>query len=449
MNDLETAEAVFAEVAKQINKPLVDYAKNYNEERKRTFNLILDLKSTFDLFKNSSDPEAQKAAMQQYVEINNMLEKSGIVAPWDVYYNDLYEKLSSINFIKKISGYDEQGNATQENFTDEELDTVNEQGVTKRDIIKNVIQKSFGNFPLNPFALKQIIPQINQSIDVSNKETLKKIQELSSKETLTEEEQLKIEELQNSLIDFKIGSIEDTDEARQMIFMFEGELEQLIQDSGKTRDQFLAYKNLSNPDLYKNTFDTYLAPFGVSSINDLSIEQYRQFVDSIINSEQYYDINAKILKSSENITEVLSDNQNKLSNPDLSEEEFVKIKESMSAFFDIVEKEINQNALLANDPIYANLLKQEVKLRKKLESDIESLEPEIFKYDNYALPLLTEFIKQGSVDKEVFLEAEKLFNFEKDKLISDIFGEYEGVTWENFEEIIEGFENFTSEYEEV
>jgi hypothetical protein len=60
---------------------LVDYAKDYSIERKETYKNILDLPATIELFKNAETPQEKQAIMQRFVEINNMLEKFGIVAP--------------------------------------------------------------------------------------------------------------------------------------------------------------------------------------------------------------------------------------------------------------------------------------------------------------------------------------------------------------------------------
>jgi hypothetical protein len=70
----------------------------------------------------------------------------------------------------------------QDDFTEEDLNETFEQGGTRRDLLKDSVQKLFGEFPINPLTVEQVIPIINRDIDAHNKKVLKEIENVKSKE---------------------------------------------------------------------------------------------------------------------------------------------------------------------------------------------------------------------------------------------------------------------------
>jgi len=122
----------------------------------------------------------------------------------------------------------------QDDFTEEDLNETFEQGGTRRDLLKDSVQKLFGEFPINPLTVEQVIPIINRDIDAHNKKVLKEIAKIESKEELTEQDENTILELRNQILTFRLGTFENTREYETEFLKKEGEINAKLQDNGKT-----------------------------------------------------------------------------------------------------------------------------------------------------------------------------------------------------------------------
>ena len=439
---LETADKVYTALEQILNDPISKYAETgYDVVRAESLKQILDLKTTIDLFNTATDPEVKQKALERFVETNNKLQGSGVVAPWTVLHNDIFEQLSDLGLIKKTSyTADADGNliTSEEDFDPDELNFVEEGKGSKKDSIKGIVQAYFKQFPFNPFSAEDAIEKLNINLDSHNKQILQKIAKLESNPDITPEIQQEIEELRSQLYEFRIGSFTSTAEAQQIIKLAKDKLDKVLVDSSLTVEQIQKYKSLiGSEELFKNNFNELLSEFGEDSWKKLDILNLGKFLEKLEALGVMELGLAKVNEISSNVSEAYAEELMKLNPETLTEEEFLKLQEFLTPIIDTLENLLNENNSLLNNKEISDVITELDTITETLNNEIEALKPEILKVHNYALDLLVESLSGGNADKEVFSEAEKLANEEMSKVVSNVFPDAKNFEYKDLEKILE------------
>lgn len=444
--DLDVADRVYVEIEKILNEPIAAYAESgYDIVRKESLKNILDLRTTIEMFNTSTNPEEKTKALERFIEINNMIDSKGTIAPWTVLHNDMYNQLSNLGLIKKVSySKDAEGQtiSTMSDFTPSELEeSVNKTDVKRKDNMQNIIQKFFKQFSLNPLNAEQVIQQLNAQINSHNINVLRQIDTLEQKADKTPEDLEKIESLKESIYDFKIDSFNNTTVIQGLINNATAEFNALLVDKSISQEQFDNYRRLkATSNIYQSDFNQMLEKFNVSDWKNLDKKSLNEFIDSITETGLFSEAMAKLSASSTNAEQIVLENLTKLNSEELTEEEFKNIQEVLEPFINTVINTANEGYALVNNEDYADLQEEWDNINTSLTRNIENAKPEILKLHNYALDLLLEQLSSGNADKEVFLEAEKLVNEEITKLGSIVFPDAKNLSYTTLTNLIQNLQ---------
>lgn len=441
-NDLEMADKVYTNIEQLLNKPISDYAATgYDQVRKETLKTVMDLKSTIHLFNTAQDLKERERVLNHFIDLNNKLEGQGIVAPWNVLHEDMFEQLDKLGLIKKVE-YDTTDpvkiTSSMSQFTKGELDeTMGTTGVTRRDNIKNIVSKYFKQFTLNPLNAESTIEQMNTQMNSHNIAVLKEIKTLELLPNPTEEQLQKIQNLKDSMYDFRIDSILNTDTIKRIATTAQAEINAILEDKKITLEQFNKYLELkSNANLYKKNFATLLEEFEVKSWKDLDRVKLIEFVDKVTELGFLSLAMDKMSSISNNSAEVIGKALTQLSTENLTPENFKEAQDILEPFLNTIENLMNEGYEITNNKDMATIEKEVNKITSEMETHINEVKPDILKIHNYALDLLIKALSSGNADKEVFYEAEKLTNEEIIKVISAVFPKVKNLSYTNFTSFI-------------
>lgn len=434
--DLDVADAAYIELEGMLNGAIADYVESgYDEEHAKTLKNILDLKETIKVFNTTGSETEKKIALERFIKLNNELEGSGknLIAPWTVVHNDIFDQFDNLGLIKKVTyKTDLDGKLTEnvESFTQDELDTVIPgTNITKAEHNKLAITGFFKKFPLNPMNAEGLIDQFNGEIISYNKGISQKIAILEAKPDLTPEEEANLEKLRADLIDIRIDSINNTPVINGLIQSSEDQVRILLEKNKITLDQYdeyLAAKKSEN--LYKESFDEILGRFETTDWRSLDVPQFIALIDDLQKSGLYDATVTRLLASSADAQQVLMEVEDKLRNPEITSETFEAVKDSYQRFFDVLKMNVNTNNSLLGDDNFIETEKELAKIKSELQDNINKVKPEILKLHNYAFEMLMKQLEAGSLDKEVFNEAEALYHEELNSLLANVFPTGKNVT---------------------
>ena len=444
--DLETASNVYLYLEQMLNPSIAEYVESgYSEEHKKTVDNILDLKGTIDLFNTAKDAKTKNQLLEHFIKINNELSKSKleIVAPWDVMQGDMYDQLNNIGLVKKVSYNVDNNNIVEElsDFTPDELkETIGESNVTRGDQNKFYIQEFFKQFPINPMNAESVIFQFNNNISVNNRNVLQQIAKLEAKPDKTESDLTEIEKLKSSMINIKLDSYRNVPQIRGLINIANQDSTVLLENKNITFEQLEEYKNLQNSkNSYKESFDELVTKHGSDNWHNLSAETLNALIEEL-DSSGIYDLSiSKLSASSENALSVIGEAIVKLKNGNLTEEEFIQVKNTLTPLMDIAKNLLSKGRDIIDNTDLLEVNREIDEINKKLENDIEAVKPEILKLHNYAFEVALKALESGSADKEVFNLAEKLYNEDKKLIQAEVFPELPNI---KLEELVEIFENY-------
>jgi hypothetical protein len=110
---LQVALGTYKNIEQLLNSPIAEYASTgYDVVRKQTLDKILDLNQTVAQFNTATDESKKQQLLERFIAINNELTSLGLtkIAPQTVLQNDMFDQLSELNLIKRISySTDENG----------------------------------------------------------------------------------------------------------------------------------------------------------------------------------------------------------------------------------------------------------------------------------------------------------------------------------------------------
>jgi hypothetical protein len=285
-----------------------------------------------------------------------------------------------------------------------------------KDMHKHIIEDFFKKFPINPLNAEKIISEFNFSIKQNNSEILKQLSELELKPVKSEEDLLKIDALNKNLINLHINSFDNTEEIKAIKFNFAADLQSKLDELNLNVDkvtEFLNYKE--NP--YKGkSFDDIIKSVKEENadfnLEDLNKDEQSKLINALQEEgllERYVDS-----ISSENSKQVINDLLKYYNSTDIETPANLEgiFQEVVNGSKDLLSK---YNELKDSKSIEEYLKYQEEKT-KEVNDKINLIKPDILKIHNYALELINNTLKNGSADKEIFKEGEKMVISEMDGL---------------------------------
>lgn len=449
VKELEVATNAYKELELLLNDSIAKYTESgYDIVRKDTFNKILDIKETINLFNTSTDQETKVKALEKFIAINNQLDaiKQSKVAPWDVYNNDIYDQLNDLGLIKKViytPGADGKIVSTLENFTKQELDEiVPGLNITNAQQNKNIIQDYFKTFPLNPLNAEMIIDNLNGAINKFNLSILEQIETINQKPDKTEEDVAKLNTLPSKLIKVNIGTFEDTTQILTLRQATNDEILRQKVDSDISDDVLREYANIrNNPAAYEKTFDQLVSDIynktkeesttDIDNWESLNRVQIAELLQKLSNLGILNEIKAN-LQGVDNVSEVIDSIIAKLPT-DITEEEYAaEIKPILDQLFTLAQQIIDSGFNIKNNQNVKDLVDFIETKTADLEKEINKVKPNILKIHNYAFELLIKELAAGNADKEVYLEAKKLFDGEVTTIKGIVFPGMSNLSNEDF-----------------
>lgn len=448
---LKVATGAYRELEQQLNKPIAEYVTSgYDIIRAQTFKGILDVNETIKAFNTATTEEEKTKLLDRFIAINNNLEelKQNKTGPWDVLNNDMYEQLSNLGLIRKVDyDKDEDGKTIEStrSFTDVELnEVVPEFGITQADHNRDYVQSFFKSFPVNPLNAEGIIDLFNQKVTQMNAKVLKQIDALEVKPEKTPEDFETINQLQNSLIGVKIGSFEDISEITNLKKSTNDEILKYKVDNEIYDDNLREYAIIkANPDVYGKPFSELLSEFeDVKDWTELNKTQTVEFLNKL--KDLGIIIEAKLaLSGSENAESVINEAIDKLSNGEEYNEE--EMNATLANIFDSCKELLDRRFNLNNNADMAKAVKFIENAYDDLKRNINKIKPDILKLHNYALDLLTDELRAGNADREVYNEAKKLFNDEVDNFKAIAFPGMSNLTNDDLLHILADAGNYAGE----
>ena len=398
-----------------LNPSIANFVESgYSEEFKKTVTLIKDLEATTNLFNTSKSPEEKVKVLEHYTAINNEFEKLKltIVPAWEVYRNDMFDQLNKLGLVKKISTIDKDGQAV------EKLEDLGEDSEKAKQIITNF----FSKFPIDPLNAESIIDSFNYQVLTQDSQTIKKINDIKAKPELSEEDIKKLGELENSLINIKIDSLENTVGGKELMLSASNQIENIYKDLGITPKQLEEYTILSeSKESFTKTQDELLSEFKVSNWKELDQTGLKLYVNKLEDLGLVTPALNKISAASDNSNQIISDSLLKLESQELTPEELEDIKNNLEHFFNIVNDVINNGQKILNNKEYSEAKKLIDTIQSDLKQDLEKIKPEILKLNNHAFDLVLDGLEAGILDKELYNEGEVMFKEELTKILSVTF----------------------------
>lgn len=366
----------------------------------------------------------------------------------------MFEQLSNLGLLKKVEYSTDSEGKIDENisdFTEAELNKkVDGTEATKNDLNRSYIQNYFKLMPLNPLEAEETINNFNNEVSKNNDQILKQINTLQNKEVLTPEDEEKINQLKGSLIDLKIGSIYETPILKGLILSASDSINGLLKENGITAEELERYVNLQKfKSVYSRSFEELLEEYGTDDWKKLDRDNLIAFLNSIKDSGIYKTVMSDLAQISNNVESVISEEEIKLNSDNLTAEQLEEIKNNLDEFMSSIKNKINENSELLNNDKYKRILAEKTEIENNLQKDLNNSKPNLFKLKNYAFDLLLNALESGSADKEVFNEAEKLYNEELVALVSSAFPNSKNLDLQTYTNIVNIIPKLLSDIEEA
>jgi len=451
-NNLKSAYQVYKNLEQLINKPIEDFTKDgYDQVRKQTFETIIDLKKTIELFNTTVDPKAKEEVLNRFVSLNNALESmgQGIITPWTVLHDDIFDQLDTLGLIKKVEYDLVNKKEVVSNFSQQELNS-KKGDITTKDDMKRIVSNFFKSYNFNPMNAEMVISHLNTQILELNKKKFDKIAELQNLPILSDEQTAELQELENSLINFKIDDFSNINSIKVIFDGFEMKINTEFTNSNITRKEYDSFKKIQqNKDFYVRDFNSVLKEFGKDSWKDLDRLELNDFLSKLTElgflTESLRELNIVSPNSEMAIEKAIV----QLQSETLTPEEFIQIQDSLEEFMTFTSNLINKSFNTLNNSDLINLDKKITEIEKERDAEINEKKPDILKIHNYALDLLVKALESGTADKEVFYEAEELVNTEIIKVISKIFPNTKSLSYTSFIQTMEEMVGFSEMINEI
>ena len=448
LKELQVYTEAYKALELELNKPIADYVETgYDIVRKETFDKILDIKETIKLFNTATDEKSKANALDRFIQINNEFEglKLNKVTPWDVYNTDMYNQLDSLGLIKKLSyitNPDGSISETIEDFTPNELATVlPELNKTRAEDNKEYIEGFFKKFPLNPLNAEGIINNFNQAADNINKSVLTQIAQINAKPDKTPEDLETIEKLKKSMVLVRVDSMMNTPEIKALRQERDDKILKYKTDNAIDDKALSEYTEaVMNSAAYSLSFNGIIneianegnegQPIVINSWEELNKEQIKKLLTRLDTTGILLAIQEN-LRGAENTEEAIANAIIKLSSEITEDQYLAEVKPILDNIFYFAEEIINTRYTIKNSPEIKATNDYLNKINKEFIEEAEKLKPDILKINNYALDLLIKELESGNADRELFLEAEKMFQ-EELKIMKDvIFSEFKNLSTED------------------
>lgn len=420
---LEIITNAYLDLEKTLNPTIANYVDSgYDVLRKEVYQNIVDIRRTIGLFNTTFDPTAKQQLISQFININNKLERLGLskVAPWTAYNIDVFNKLKDLGLIQKsITSIDSSGQEviTSRPYTQQELNTIEENGKTLEENLKEDFNSYSKIFPSNPFDIENIIINYNNDTKLHNQNNLQelnKLKQLNSSEPKIIQE---IDKLEKSFKNIIILDHTNTAENIKLANNRNNNVKTYIDTNNISNSEYNNFLDiLSNQELYNKSFDELLAEFGINSVDGLSDDQLLEFLN-FLDSKGLINIARDYFRDKE-----AEEFFNQLS-------QGIVDKTNLDEILNYLKGTVNSNNTILNDTKLKDAHTYITNQDLLLEEEYAKSKPELFKMGNIAFDFLLDVLEnKGLNDKELYNQLSDMAQIEFDSFIRYTFAGGENFT---------------------
>ena len=436
MAKLEYVTKGYKELEKILNKPIGDYVgSGYDVVRSQVQKHILDLDRTIAQFNTSTDQNTKQNLLNNFISINNSLEQLGLtkVAPWTVINYDNFEQLKDLGLLKKsvitTNALGEQEEIL-EDYTDSELNTIQSNGNTLLENIKEDFNSYSKFFPTNPLNIGEVIAQFNSKIIQDNQENQVELDKLLSLNSTDQETLDQIAKLQESIKNVRIGNLENTTDISNESIRVEGLIKKEIGNilhSYQDKEIYDKYKEaLNNRSVYDKSFSILLTESGITntdfdSITDEDLIKFLQKLDEL----GILDL-AKEEFSGKEAEKVFNEIESGIVD-----------RENVKEIFNFLKSNIDRNNSILSDKKLIKLHEFVLNEETAFSKFIEENKPEFFKLRNVAFDFLLDAIKkEGYNDKELYNLLKDMFNRDLNSFFGSVLPGFGSLNYDEMMQLL-------------
>ena len=436
---------------------MAQYVKSgYSEERAKTYELLIDLKRTTELFKLEDNPENKNKLITNFINIMNSLESQGIVkfGTWDVYKTNVFEKFMENNMFKKVNyDTDENGNTvkTYEDITEDFLNAKNSDGITNRDQMENFVNTIAAHFPAQAFDTKEMIKSFNEASQNRGSEIFNTYTTLKNKENKTQEDLDALTLMENDLFSIELLTLNDlpaikelnTKAGEEMIVVAEKYFPEIF---GENLEQYEKVQKVAmekrrhkmfmdNKARYSKTFED----IAKEVLGDAYKENFDDYTDdeiiTITNKFNELGLTYEAALKLDNVDEIAAMHEEIKANDNVINAEQ---RDVFRTLFEAINDVISEANQIINNEDFQKY-NDEIKLiENQLKSDIEKVTPEIMKLQDMAYDIVLKTLESGVIDKEIYETGKEMMNNLINSEIAKSFKNPDNVT---LDKVIEFYKN--------
>lgn len=449
---LEYISNAYKELEKLLNIPIKNYVTSgYDIVRKNIYDNIIDLRRTITQFNTATDPSIKQSILNNFITINNNLESLGLskVTPKDIYNINSFDSILDLGLVKKYSVDPNTGEEIVEDYTQTELNTIQPNGKTLLENIKEDFNNYSKYFPSNALNMEEVINSFNTFIIGHNQEVSNKLTKLRSTNSTDPDILSEIDSIEKSYKNVRIAPYTSAKHIVEESKKVQDSINQKIGNavSGKIKNAYEVYLHAEeNKSLYSKSFSQLEKEIngrkkGLASFTN---QEVSKFID-LLNQLGIWNLAKDYFRGKESEEIIKRAESGEID------------KEALTEVFNYLSEEVNSKNTILNDVDLQEARKYELEQKAELDKYIQDNKPEAFKLRNVAFDYLLEAIqKDGYNDKELYYELKDMFIEELEPFIKAVLPGFESISYEemsyiinNKDEVYKEMVSFAVEYDEV
>lgn len=447
---------------------MANYVKSgYSQERIKTYELLIDLKRTTELFKLEDNPENKNKLITNFINIMNSLESQGVVkfGTWDVYKTNVFEKFMENNMFKKVNyDTDENGNVikTYEDITEDFLNAKNSNGITNKEQIEDFVNTIAAHFPAQAFDTKEMIKSFNEASQNRGSEIFNTYNTLRNKENKNQEDLDALTLMENDLFSIELQTINDlpvikelnTKAGEEMIVSAEKYFPEIFNENLEQHEkiQKVAMEKrrhkmfMDNKTRYSKTFEDVAKEV----LGDNYKENFDDYTDdeiiAITNKFNELELTHEAALKLDNVDEIAAMHEEIKANDNVINAEQ---RDVFRTIFEAINDVISEANQIINNEDFQKYNNEIQLIENRLKSDIDKVTPEIMKLQDMAYDIVLKTLESGVIDKEVYDLGKEMMNNLINSEIAKSFKNPDNVTLENVLKFIENVNQIETTYKNL
>lgn len=422
---LKTITEAYKSLEATLNPTIAQYTSTgYDILRKQVYDTVIDLNRTIQQFNTATDPAVKAQLLDNFIKINNDLEQVGAlkVTPWDVLNYDAFDNVFKAGLVKK---------SDFSNYSNQELQTVQANGLTLLENIKTDFNEFSKLSPINPLDMEAVIERFNYNIDSFNADVDSKINKLRETGSTDPDVLKQLSDLELSRKNYKIDSLDNTPEFKAETQKIQDAINVEIGNATSDPQEFNRYKDIYNNPIYNKTFQSIISEINpeASTIEDLSDVEINTLIETLQSTGAWS--LAKDYFTGKESEEVIRNAE--LGNINVAE---------LQEVFKFISDNINSGYDLLQNEALAKAYQFSIDKQLELEQFKQNNKPEFFKLKNVSFDFLMNHIEQGLGDKELYDQLKLMFEEVADSFIKVNFPGMEYVSYEDLTWIINNRDKF-------